>query len=196
MLQHKKYNTIFYKNSQKIVDKWGDTTFVLFTDAINSLRQTYPRKPSVSLENIKLQIHQPDEFAKMNLGVISELGDSIGLKAGFEYFIEVTPTGQISTNNFKAMDYEQRHCNLNHEGLNFSNFRTYSENDCRYECNVQIAKHKCQCIPWDFIDDTIELECDVFGRTCFYNVMENLAQFPIMECNHCIKGKFQLCAYI
>ena len=192
----KHYDGIFYKNIQKSVERWGDTTLVVFTDAINSLRQTYPRKVSSSVENLKLQLHQPEEFAKINLGVISELGDSIELTSGFEYFIEVTPTGQIATKSFEAMDYEQRKCNLKHEGLDLSNFKTYSENNCRYECNVQIAKEKCQCIPWDFIDSTVGLECDVFGRTCFYNVMENLTQFPIMECNHCIKGKCPLCAYV
>ena len=183
----KQHDTISNKTNQKSVAKWSDTTLVIFTDAINSMRQTYPRKPSALVENVKLQIHQPEEFAKMNLGVISDLDDSIDLKAGFEYFIKVIPTGQISTKSFKTMDLEQRKCNLKHEGLDLSNFKTYSENNCRYECNVRIAKNKCQCTPWDFIDDTVGLECDIFGRTCFYNVMENLTQYPVTECNHCIK---------
>ena len=44
----------------------------------------------------------------------------------------------------------------------------------------------CNCTPWDFIVKERNQECDIFGRTCFYNAMENLLQNDTNLCHHCI----------
>ena len=82
-------------------------------------------------------------------------------------------SGQISTQAFVSFNINQRKCHLEHEVLAESNFRIHTENNCKYECHVEHAKDVCQCIPWDFMHNTEMSECDVFGRTCFLNVMEN-----------------------
>ena len=76
---------------------------------------------------------------------------SITLKAGMEYTIDVTPTGQFSSERFKALNIEQRKCQLERDNLQNSIFKVYTENNCRYDCLVKVAKELCQCIPWDFM---------------------------------------------
>ena len=53
---------------------------------------------------------------------------------------------------------------------------------------MTLAKNECKCTPWDF-ESTGKMspECDIFGRTCFFNAMEKLSQSPIDKCSHCIK---------
>ena len=57
---------------------------------------------------------------------------------------------------------------------------------------MKIATEICKCIPWDFIQNSKANECDVFGRTCFYNTMKNLTKFPENFCKQCIEE----CDYI
>ena len=70
------------------------------------------------------------------------------------------------------------------KGLESSNFKKYTENNCRYECHVNLAKQFCKCIPWDYIDSESKSfdECDVFGRTCFWKAMK---QFSISQNDKC-----------
>ena len=52
---------------------------------------------------------------------------------------------------------------------------------------MELANTMCNCIPWDFIHATKAQECDVFGRTCFYNAMENFTVSSGNYCDHCIE---------
>ena len=202
--KNEQYNAKFEADIQLKNEKmeakslWSTTTLVIFTDYMNSIRQTYPRNQDSKVGEIQFQLHQSKE-----LGQMSENGDydfhtnSITLKAGHEYYFDVTPIGQKSTENLKILNIEQRNCSLEGELNGLSMFKKYSINNCKYECHVTRAKNECQCIPWDFVNNgtTTMDECDVFGRTCFFNWMENLAQSPIDHCSHCIKGKCLLCSY-
>ena len=50
-----------------------------------------------------------------------------------------------------------------------------------------MAFSKCQCIPWDFVHDKEDYhECDIFGRTCFFNEFDNLTHFSGNLCPHCL----------
>ena len=112
---------------------------------------------------------------------------------GNEYFIDVTPNGQRSTDGFRNLDFDQRECHLENEVTESSIFKIYTKNNCKYECYVKLANDICKCVPWDFMHNMkISKECDIFGRTCFFNSMENLTQSPENLCNHCI----QECDYI
>ena len=174
---------------------WSTTTLIIFTDSLNSLRQTYPRKPNSKVDDIKFQLHQPKE-----IGQVSQIGNydfytnSLTLKNGYEYYIDVTPTGLVSTESFKDLTIQQRNCFLENEIENFSIFKKYTLNNCKYQCHVAKAKEECQCIPWDFMNNasTEMEECDVFGRTCFFNRMEYLTQSRKNYCDHCLKGKCPL----
>ena len=74
------------------------------------------------------------------------------------------------------------------KGLESSNFKKYTENNCRYECHVNLAKQFCKCIPWDYIDSQSRnsKECDVFGRACFWKAMK---QFSISQNDKCPECK-------
>ena len=169
---------------------WSETTLVISTDSSNGLQQTYNRKNNKMDKNfINFQIHQSKDLAKFHLE--SEMNDytsSLKLEANHEYFIDVTPTGQISTKDFKSLNLNQRKCHLVNEVSRSSQFKIYTKNNCKYECYVMLAKEACKCIPWDFeINGEMSPECDIFGRTCFFKTMEQMAQSPINKCRHCIK---------
>ena len=171
-----------------------ETTLVLYTDATNSLQQSAPRKLKTNLDKVLFQIHSPKNFAKLLLekNYKKQLA-SIELQANHEYYIDVTPTGQISSNGFKTLDSKRRQCHL--EGQEFQSpiFKLYSKDNCKYDCFVKKAKELCQCVPWDFIDGGSGTgECDVFGRTCFYEAIENITSFDNNQCNYCINN----CDYI
>ena len=111
---------------------------------------------------------------------------SMTFVANHEYYIEITPIGQASTNDFKSLSKEQRQCFLTNEVSKTSLFKTYTKNNCKYECHIKMAIEICSCAPWDFLHTSQKSECDVFGRTCFFNAMENLTISPIKYCEHCI----------
>ena len=57
-----------------------------------------------------------------------------------------------------------------------------------------MAHQHCHCIPWDYIKNNIQevQECDIFGRNCFFDKMQNLTKSLENPCDHCIEG----CDYI
>ena len=164
---------------------WSETTLVIDTDHSTMLSQTYPRKTGITTDTIQLQIHQAKEFANMILD--SENDNPIKMKAGNEYFVDVTPIGQISDNDFKALSFTQRRCRLDHEIDESGIFQSYSSLNCKYECQVKLAINACGCVPWDYLHNENAEECDVFGRTCFMNKMVQIKQSPEEVCGNCDK---------
>ena len=65
-------------------------------------------------------------------------------------------------------------------------FKIYTESNCKYQCRVVLAGQECGCIPWDFIHGSKAEECDVFGRTCFFNKMKIITQAHNEVCKHCV----------
>ena len=56
----------------------------------------------------------------------------------------------------------------------------------RYECKIRISIQKCECIPWEFAYPIQNVpECDIFGRTCFYNSIDTLAHNIKNDCPQC-----------
>ena len=82
---------------------------------------------------------------------------SITLKANQEYYFDVTPSGQLTSDSFKSLNINQRDCHLDNEVPEQSIFKIYTQSNCKYECHVKMALESCQCIPWDFIfnNDTL-----------------------------------------
>ena len=139
------------------------------------------------MQEVNFQIHPSNELPQiLNDYSKGTWMDSLILKKGHEYFIEVTPSGQIVSSDFKSLNYEDRNCVLSNEVPENSTLKKYSKHNCKYECRVNIAKEKCECIPWDFPLKTINdiMECDVFGRTCFTNAIK-LATSDANSCPHC-----------
>ena len=167
--------------------KWGQITLVLLPVMNKDGDGASKRKPNTKPLNVKLQLHQDNEFAQLfsdndyNEGTIP-----LDLEYNNEYFIKVTPTGRISTVGLRNLDKSKRACKLENEVPNNALLKVYTEKNCRYECHVALAMEQCKCIPWDFISRNKSQECDVFGRTCFFQSMENLTQFPKDPCTHCV----------
>ena len=110
----------------------------------------------------------------------------------YQVIYQVMPKVIKTTPAFKKMNLEQRKCKLSHEVEENSIFKVYTQQNCKYECYVKEAESLCQCIPWDFMhQNEMAEECDIFGRTCFYNAMENISKSSNL-CNDCVKE----CDYI
>ena len=136
-----------------------------------------------------MQISEGKGFPQILHGIDQDKNQrSISLKPGFEYEIELHPHGQISSPDFREMSLEKRGCRLSHETMESSTYQVYTKDNCLYDCRVQQAYKICQCLPWDFVNTISEsTECDVFGRTCFFNVMENMTHSRDEFCSHCIE---------
>ena len=132
---------------------------------------------------VQLQIHQNKEFAQiLHSEDQDEKVKSIGLKPGHEYRLGITPIGQRSTEAFRGLPKSDRKCQLDDELSENSIFKIYSKANCMYECEISKAYEICQCVPWDFFERSGEApECDVFGRTCFHDVIDKV----IKEANSC-----------
>ena len=141
------------------------------------------------MQTIDFQIHSPYDLPHI-LKDYSLAKDtySLKLKYGHEYLVELTPFGQKVTNQFKKLSFEERKCLLKDEVRKGTSLKAYTKQNCRYGCKVRYAGFKCDCIPWDFplnISDSLE-ECDIFGRTCFYNAIKYFMTVKEDLCPHCI----------
>lgn len=172
-------------------------TFVLNTNAKHQIIKTFSRSNKISdfkgldrwedLKRIDMQIHSTSELAQMEKNPSQRFDmDSIELKAGREYFITIKPFGQRVTSNVKELDFHQRGCLNSDEVPELSSLKFYSKQNCRYECKVKFAAETCKCMPWDFILAIKKqtTECDIFGRTCFVNVMKYFT-FDESKCPLC-----------
>ena len=136
-----------------------------------------------------MQIQGGKDFPNILFGSNQEKNmKSISLQPGYEYAIELDPYGQLSTEDFKAMPLENRKCRLDHEIFDNSTHSIYTKANCIYDCHVNLAFTTCKCVPWDFVN-VIKgaTECDIFGRTCFFNMIETLAHGSDQNCSHCIE---------
>ena len=143
---------------------------------------------------IQLQVQENKDFTKILFGSNQEEDKkSISLTPGYEYNIVLDPYGQYSTNDFKGMSLDKRQCRLDHETFDHSTHPIYTKANCEFDCHVKLASESCQCVPWDFVNKFQgSEECDIFGRTCFFNMMETLAHKSDENCTHCIEE----CDYI
>ena len=151
--------------------------------------QTLIPRTSHRTLDIQMQIQDRKGFPDILFGSNQEKNmKSMGLQPGFEYDIELDPYGQLSTDDFKAMSLDNRKCRLDHEIFDNSSHLIYTKANCIFDCHVNMAFTTCKCVPWDFvnkIDNSVE--CDIFGRTCFFNMFETLAHGSSdQNCLHCI----------
>ena len=197
MNTNKQYDLLFephkqIPNTQNIKggSLWSESTLVIYTDINFDLRQSYPRTHNQPGNEIQFQLSQHKEFPQMLWeSKFNKYLTSTILENGNEYFFDVTPTGQIASSRYKSLDLKQRRCFTENEISENSIFKIYTEKNCKYECHVTLAMNFCHCIPWDFMTNiTKKNECDVFGRTCFFNAIKNLTQSEVSQCIHCRKA--------
>ena len=76
--------------------------------------------------------------------------------------------------NLKNMHQVDRKCKYPHENDNeYSLFESYSQSSCEFECQVEKARQKCQCTPWNIPTPSLEKDpiiCDLYGNKCFFSV--------------------------
>ena len=137
--------------------------------------------------NIQLQIHEGKGFPQILHGINQDEDQrSISLKPGHEYVIKLYPYGQVSTKDVQKMSLDKRECRLSHETLEGASHPIYTKDSCLFDCHVEIAFKACKCVPWDFAHGFKDSkECDVFGRSCFFNHIENLTHMNEKPCDHC-----------
>ena len=189
------YDILLETKMQKPVNRiaggnlWSKTTLVLIPDfnpfsSSQFKRQSLKREEKEDLQNFIFHLHPSEEFPKTIHGThYSKKSSAIKLKAGHAYYIEVTPTGQMSTKAYKGLDVTDRNCLQDNEVDQSSAFKIYKHKNCLYECHSRIAKMQCNCTPWDFMPDIDTKECDIFGRYCFFKVMKVVAQSK--DNHHC-----------
>ena len=137
---------------------------------------------------IQLNLHQSKEIAHMFQDNSLVKTAPLTLEASNEYFLDITPHVTITTDAFKNLNFKQRRCKLKDEVEKDSIFKVYTRKNCKYECHIKEAENICKCIPWDYMHNTLAEECDIFGRTCFYNTMEKLTMSNEENiCNQCIQ---------
>ena len=138
---------------------------------------------------LQMQIEGGSGFPNILFGSNQEkIMKSISLQPGYEYEIELDPYGQLSTEDFKAMPLDNRKCRLDHEIFDNSSHPMYTKANCIFDCHVNMAFETCKCVPWDFVNKIKGvIECDIFGRTCFFNIFEILAHGSDQQCSHCIE---------
>ena len=190
----KEYDSLFEPQLQAPIQRFSNNTIgskatlVLYADGENDLRQTLPRSSDANLDEMEFLIHSPNELGRFihDENFERELA-SLQLMAGNEYFIDVTPRGTKVSDEFKSQDFKTRKCYTELDSLpNLKRFKKYTRNNCKYECHVMKARELCNCIPWDFITDKqAKEECDVFGRSCFFDTIWKLSQSDVDQCHHC-----------
>ena len=209
MKTNKEYESLFEPKEQKRPESVKDGTFgskhtlAFFSgtgtdsfddSAINTIDQIDARDMKKEGE-VRLKFHQANQIPDLleNNRLQNYFSTpSLTLKNGYEYEIKVIPKVIETTSAFKKMNLDQRKCKLSHEVEENSIFKIYTQQNCKYECYIKKAESFCNCIPWDFMhQNAMAKECDIFGRTCFYNAMENISKSRNV-CDDCVKE----CDYI
>ena len=73
------------------------------------------------------------------------------VKPGYITTFSVQPIEVKGTNSLQEMAESQRNCKYPHE-INSQDshiFKTYSQASCEFECQVQFARDRCLCTPWN-----------------------------------------------
>ena len=137
---------------------------------------------------VQMQIHEQKDFPRILYGLNQDLDQrSVSLKPGYEYSIELYPYGQVTTDEFEKLSQDKRDCHLRHETFANSTHPIYTKANCIYDCLVLQAFETCKCVPWDFANNIKGAdECDIFGRTCFFNKIERLTHKQVKTCSHCM----------
>ena len=164
----------------------GVSSFIIDTDG-GKTSQTFERNKNGKPDEVQIQIHPTNEMAQI---MYDENQDhdrrSLLLKRGYEYTLKINVNGRVLSTAFQNLPSKLRKCKLQTEGEDDSWFKTYSKQGCKYQCRSKLAYEKCGCFPWDFYHIGNYSECDVFGRTCFVNALENATHFIGDPCDdHC-----------
>ena len=111
--------------------------------------------------------------------------DLINLLPGHHLAIKVDAQMKSISDALKDSEINVRGCKLPHENTGFSFLQNYTKIGCEVECAIRLAMDSCKCLPWFYKTDFEKIKtCDMFGSTCFDNMMANEENYKncSMEC--------------
>jgi hypothetical protein len=104
------------------------------------------------------------------------------IEPGRFYMFRVLASQMVTTNKFDLLDVSLRNCSLPSENRNLKLFQKYSKSGCEYECSIEQAIQKCQCISWS-IPQVFEQQlpyCSLYEKDCFDEALKSKAK---QNCN-------------
>ncbi|TRY70190.1 hypothetical protein TCAL_17274 [Tigriopus californicus] len=135
--------------------------------------------------SFKLNLHDP-------LDVPDFQSSFIEIKPMYEYTINVVPFLTSVSKDFEKLDQRYRECRLLTETKGLRFFKHYTQTGCIYECQINYARAKCGCTPWNVpnLHSNWRL-CDFYGNSCFQYVLSSL---DTSECDcpvNCNLGRYE-----
>ncbi len=127
----------------------------------------------------RLALHSP-------YNIPDPMGNFIEPSAGTHTTVVVTPHMTVTDDDLLRQDKSTRRC---HSGKTDTNplalFKTYTRDNCIFECHLNKSKEACGCTPWYYpkldLDDNT---CSRNESVCFEKSMD-LSQ-DLLDCSHCI----------
>ena len=125
---------------------------------------------------IKVSIHDPMSIADLR-------SSGVEVQPGYVSTFLISPSQIVTSEAAKNLPISKRNCLFQHESRRLSLFREYSQSNCVFECQLNVAYDKCHCIPWDYphLNDSMNI-CDRFGRDCFEKFMANSTFIKNCDC--------------
>ncbi len=80
----------------------------------------------------------------------------------------------VTSDAIKGLSLEKRNCKFHSENEDLRIFSKYTQEACKFECQLTQAEAKCGCVPWNYprmANDTPV--CDYMGVNCFEQVMSD-----------------------
>ena len=112
---------------------------------------------------------------------------SYRLRAGYTSNIRVTARVRESDpEEMRGFSVEDRGCLLEDEHKKPSQFSTYREDTCLYECSMSTIKKQHGCVPWDIPFDFQDGESDICSGKTAAKFKEDLGLFNASLCQACL----------
>lgn len=108
-----------------------------------------------------------------------------------ETYVEIRPEQTVSTDDIRALPIHDRGC-LFEDEFKLKHFPTYSNENCRVECNMEMHKKLCRCLPYFFYNTENAETCDFTSIDCMIQNRSKLRKLQIFVVSH---SRFQLREY-
>ncbi len=128
---------------------------------------------------------------KLTTGLVSNSGsfpymaqESFEVKPGHHNLIALSGMRVDADENMRNLDVNGRNCIFYDEASHIKMYRNYTFANCIFECNLLIAYHQYNCIPWYFPtpDNNTKL-CNPWEAKEFISFMHSIKS---EKCSHCL----------
>ncbi len=138
-----------------------------------------PQRNRDSWQLQRLALHSPYTVPDIT-------GNFIEPSVGTHTTVVVTPHVTVTDDSLLRQDKSIRRCHDSNIDANpLALFKTYTRDNCIFECHLNKSKDACGCIPWyhpklDLEDST----CSQNESICFKRSMERSQD--LLDCSHCV----------